>query len=84
MNREELAAAYAAPGRHYHNLAHIEGCLVALAQVERLSASEREVLSEAIWWHDVSTIRSASITKSSALDWPNGMCAPISAARSAA
>jgi predicted metal-dependent HD superfamily phosphohydrolase len=53
MNREELAAAYAAPGRHYHNLAHIEDCLALLAQVDGLSASEREVLSEAIWWHDV-------------------------------
>ena len=53
MNREELAAAYAAPGRHYHNLAHIEDCLAALAQVEGLSAHERELLSEAIWWHDV-------------------------------
>ena len=53
MNREELAAAYAASGRHYHNLAHIEDCLAALAQVDGLSAHEREVLSEAIWWHDV-------------------------------
>lgn len=53
MNREELAAAYAAPGRHYHNLAHIEDCLASLAQVKGLSLSEREILSEAIWWHDV-------------------------------
>jgi predicted metal-dependent HD superfamily phosphohydrolase len=53
MNREELAAAYAAPGRHYHNLSHIEDCLAALARVEGLSAAEREILSEAIWWHDV-------------------------------
>lgn len=53
MDREELAAAYAAPGRHYHNLAHIEDCLAALARVEGLSAHEREILSEAIWWHDV-------------------------------
>ena len=53
MNREELAVAYAAPGRHYHNLAHIEDCLGALARVDNLSAAEREILSEAIWWHDV-------------------------------
>ena len=53
MNREELVAAYTAPGRHYHNLAHIEDCLGALARVENLSALEREILSEAIWWHDV-------------------------------
>jgi len=53
MNREQLVAAYTAPGRHYHNLAHIEDCLDALARVENLSPLEREILSEAIWWHDV-------------------------------
>lgn len=53
MNREELVAAYTAPGRHYHNLTHIEDCLGALARVENLSALEREILSAAIWWHDV-------------------------------
>ena len=53
MNREELVAAYTAPGRHYHNLSHIEDCLGALARVDNLSAAEREILSEAIWWHDV-------------------------------
>ena len=53
MNREQLAAAYTAPGRHYHNLAHIEDCLGALARVENLSEIDREILSEAIWWHDV-------------------------------
>ena len=53
MNREELVAAYTAPGRHYHNLTHIEDCLGALARVDNLSAAEREILSEAIWWHDV-------------------------------
>jgi predicted metal-dependent HD superfamily phosphohydrolase len=53
MNREQLIAAYTAPGRHYHNLTHIEDCLAALARVENLSTIEREILSEAIWWHDV-------------------------------
>ena len=53
MNREELGTAYTAPSRHYHNLAHIEDCLGALARVENLSPLEREILSAAIWWHDV-------------------------------
>jgi predicted metal-dependent HD superfamily phosphohydrolase len=53
MNRDELIAAYSAPSRHYHNLAHIEDCLAALARVENLSAQERDILTEAIWWHDV-------------------------------
>jgi predicted metal-dependent HD superfamily phosphohydrolase len=53
MNREELVAAYTAPSRHYHNLTHIEDCLDALASVDNLSPLDREILSEAIWWHDV-------------------------------
>ena len=53
MNREELVAAYTAPCRHYHNLAHIEDCLATLAQIDGLSAHERAILTEAIWWHDV-------------------------------
>lgn len=53
MTRDDLIAAYAAPNRHYHNLAHIEDCLDRLAQVNGLSANEREILSDAIWWHDV-------------------------------
>ena len=53
MTRDELVAAYTAPGRHYHNPGHIEDCLGALATVNDLSAEEREILTEAIWWHDV-------------------------------
>ncbi len=53
MNHDELVAAYTAPCRHYHNLGHIEDCLGALARVNDLSVTEREILTEAIWWHDV-------------------------------
>jgi len=53
MTCEELAAAYAEPTRHYHNLAHIEDCLAKLALVDGLSVRERKILTEAIWWHDV-------------------------------
>src|SRR6202158_3959362 len=53
MNHDALVAAYTAPGRHYHNLKHIEDCLGELAGVKNLSAAERESLTEAIWWHDV-------------------------------
>ncbi|MET4255918.1 putative metal-dependent HD superfamily phosphohydrolase [Bradyrhizobium sp. S3.12.5] len=60
MNREDLAAAYAAPGRHYHNLAHIEDCLALLARVDGLSTHERDILTEAIWWHDVVYVPSQS------------------------
>ena len=53
MTRDDLVAAYAAPGRPYHNLAHIEDCLGKLAALPHLSAGERAILTEAIWWHDV-------------------------------
>ncbi len=53
MNHDDLVAAYAAPNRYYHNLAHIEDCLGVLAGVGDLSAADREILTEAIWWHDV-------------------------------
>lgn len=53
MTREDLIAAYTAPGRHYHNLAHIEDCLALLARVENLSEREHDILTAAIWWHDV-------------------------------
>jgi predicted metal-dependent HD superfamily phosphohydrolase len=53
MTRDDLSAAYVAPNRHYHNLAHIEDCLDKLARVDGLSAAEREILTESIWWHDV-------------------------------
>lgn len=53
MDEDALIAAYNAPGRHYHNLAHIRDCLAKLAHVDGLSDAERDILSEAIWWHDV-------------------------------
>jgi predicted metal-dependent HD superfamily phosphohydrolase len=53
MTREALIAAYTAPGRHYHNLTHIEDCLAALARIDNHSPRDREILTEAIWWHDV-------------------------------
>jgi predicted metal-dependent HD superfamily phosphohydrolase len=53
MNHDALIAAYTAPGRHYHNLQHIEDCLAALARVDNLLAVERKILEQTIWWHDV-------------------------------
>jgi predicted metal-dependent HD superfamily phosphohydrolase len=53
MTRDDLIAAYTAPNRHYHNLSHVEDCLAKLARIDDLSAAEREILTDAIWWHDV-------------------------------
>ena len=52
MANDALIAAYSAPGRHYHNLAHIEDCLDALSSIDGLSAADRYLLVQAIWWHD--------------------------------
>lgn len=53
MTREQLIQAYSAPGRHYHNLKHVEECLAALDGISGLDPREREILTAAIWWHDV-------------------------------
>jgi len=53
MTHEEMIAAYAGSGRHYHNLQHIEDCLAALKGVSGLSGRDREILTAAIWWHDI-------------------------------
>ena len=53
MDQEALLPHTPRPDRHYHNLAHIRDCLVELAHVDGLSDAEREILTEAIWWHDV-------------------------------
>lgn len=53
MTHDEMIAAYSATGRHYHNLKHIEDCLAALESVSGLSGRDREILTAAIWWHDI-------------------------------
>jgi predicted metal-dependent HD superfamily phosphohydrolase len=53
MTKDEMIQAYSAPDRHYHNLKHIEDCLAALDGVAGLSERDREVLTAAIWWHDI-------------------------------
>jgi predicted metal-dependent HD superfamily phosphohydrolase len=53
MTQDDVVAAYSVPNRHYHNLRHIEDCLGLLAGVDDLSAIDREILTQAIWWHDV-------------------------------
>lgn len=53
MTRDEMILAYRSPGRHYHDLRHIEDCLAKLDRVAGLQARDREILTEAIWWHDV-------------------------------
>jgi predicted metal-dependent HD superfamily phosphohydrolase len=49
--RAELARAYAAPERHYHNLAHIEAMLSLMRSHEN-AFSDPQVVEAAIWFHD--------------------------------
>ena len=49
--KTELAALYRQPGRHYHDLAHIEA-LLALAGEYRGRLSDPEAVEAAIWFHD--------------------------------
>lgn len=46
-----LCAAYSDPGRHYHNLVHIEDCLNQLERFRDLT-SETAIIEMAIWFHD--------------------------------
>lgn len=49
--KSELSALYRAPGRHYHNLSHIEAML-ALAGDCRELLGDPEAIEAAIWFHD--------------------------------
>jgi predicted metal-dependent HD superfamily phosphohydrolase len=43
---------YAAPGRAYHNLAHLDDCLEQLERQEGLDERDRRLLRLAFLWHD--------------------------------
>jgi predicted metal-dependent HD superfamily phosphohydrolase len=49
--RAELAAAYTAPGRHYHGLHHVE-TLLGLAEACAGEIADRDAVEAAIWFHD--------------------------------
>lgn len=50
---ERVRADYAASGRHYHDLTHLDDCLDRLERVEGLDETERRRLRFALLWHDV-------------------------------
>jgi len=49
--RAELVSAYTAPGRHYHDLRHIEA-LLGLAAACADAIADRDAIEAAIWFHD--------------------------------
>lgn len=50
--RARVTAAYSGRDRHYHNLQHLEECLLALDGAQSLAAQPR-VVEMALWFHDV-------------------------------
>ncbi len=48
---QQLAVAYSDPGRHYHNLRHVQNLLDTVDQYTALMA-DREVVELAVWFHD--------------------------------
>lgn len=75
----ELSALYAAPGRHYHGLAHVQA-LLGLAREYEALLDDTEAVEAAIWFHDAvydsraadNEARSAAL----ALDRLDGRAAP--------
>lgn len=49
--RAELAGAYQAPGRHYHDLRHVEA-LLGHARACADAIADRDAVEAAIWFHD--------------------------------
>ncbi len=51
---QQLLAAYAEPGRHYHTLTHVS-CMLAGLETHgtHLTESERLAVQLAVWFHDV-------------------------------
>jgi predicted metal-dependent HD superfamily phosphohydrolase len=48
---EALLAAWSAPGRAYHDLRHLEDCLVQLDYAEAIPTT-RDLVEAALWFHD--------------------------------
>jgi predicted metal-dependent HD superfamily phosphohydrolase len=49
--RAELVRVYAAPGRHYHDLRHVEA-LLGLAHTSADAIADQDAVEAAIWFHD--------------------------------
>ncbi len=51
---ENFLVLYSEPDRHYHNLSHIEDCLLKLDHWTPLpSRTQRDIIELAIWFHDI-------------------------------
>lgn len=50
--RQDLIARYGEPHRRYHTMTHIEDCLVQVEASTDLTAHQRDLLTDAVWFHD--------------------------------
>lgn len=89
----DLCAAYAAPGRHYHDLAHIHAVLTALEghpDAAQLSAEDADALCLAAWFHDAVYVTDGQVDNEAAsadeadrqlaaLGWPEELRAQVRA-----
>ncbi|MGH7512209.1 MAG: HD domain-containing protein [Gemmatimonadales bacterium] len=48
---DALIAAWSEPGRHYHDVRHLEDCLTQLDDLE-VDRATRDILEMALWFHD--------------------------------
>jgi len=66
---EQVLPYYSSPSRHYHTIGHIEDCLRQLDSIEGLGGGERDILTQALLWHDAvyDPMRSDNEERSAAL-----------------
>lgn len=50
--RQDLLARYGEPHRAYHTMVHIEDCLAQIEASTDLTAHDRDLLADAVWFHD--------------------------------
>lgn len=62
----KLVAAYGAPGRHYHNLQHLENLF---AQVAGFPQQDAVVVGLAIWYHDAVYEALSSDNEAKSAEW---------------
>jgi predicted metal-dependent HD superfamily phosphohydrolase len=71
----EVVAAYASPGRHYHNLAHIGA---VLRTVSWLCEQPSPALRLAVWLHDIVYDTRANDNEERSADYARRVLAPLS------
>lgn len=69
----EIERRYAEPGRHYHTLAHLDGCLDTFELVRSLCARPDEA-ELALWLHDVIWTPLGTDNEAQSATWAQELC----------